>query len=52
MLGIIPELINNNKEFREKLRIIDSKSDKLKKENEVLKSKVSVAEKTVDPFDK
>ena len=40
------ELINDNKEFREKLSIIDSKFDELKKENEVLKSKLSVAEKT------
>ena len=40
------ELINDNKEFREKLSIIDSKFDELKKENEVLKSKVSIAEKT------
>ena len=34
------ELINDNKEFREKLSIIDSKFDELKKENEVMKSKV------------
>ena len=40
------ELINDNKEFREKLSIIDSKFDELKQENEVLKSKLSVAEKT------
>ena len=39
------ELINDNKEFREKLSIIDSKSDELKKESEILKSKVSFAEK-------
>ena len=41
------ELINDNREFREKLSIIDSKFDELKKENEVLKSKLSVAEKTL-----
>ena len=41
------ELINNKKKFIEKLSIIDSKFDELKKENEVLKSKVSVAEKTL-----
>ena len=40
------ELINYNKEFREKLSIIGSKFDELKQENEVLKSKLSVAEKT------
>ena len=38
------ELINDNKKFREKLSIIDSKFDELKKENEVLKSNVTVAE--------
>ena len=41
-----PEPVNDKNEFREKLSIIDSKFDELKKENEVLKSKVSVAEKT------
>ena len=40
-----PEAVNDKKEFREKLSIIHSKFDKLKKENKVLKSKVSVAEK-------
>ena len=40
------ELTNDNKEFGEKLSIIDSKFDELKKENGVLKSKVSSAEKT------
>ena len=45
MINKQTELINDNKEFREKLRIIDSKFDELKKENEVLKSKVSVPEK-------
>ena len=39
------ELINSNKVFREKLHITDSKFYVLKKENEILKSKVSVAEK-------
>lgn len=38
------ELINDNKKFREKLSIIDSKFDELKKENEVLKSNVTVVE--------
>ena len=46
MINKQTELTNANKEFREKLSIIDSKFDELKKENEVLKSKVSVAEKT------
>ena len=34
------ELINDNNEFREKLRMFDCKIDELKKENEILKSKV------------
>ena len=38
--------LNDKKEFREKLGIIDFKFDELKKENEVLKSRVSVVEKT------
>ena len=38
------ELINDNKKFREKLSIIDSKFDEPKKENEVLKSNVTVVE--------
>ena len=46
MINKKTELINDNKEFRKKLSIIDSKSDELKTENEILKSKVSVAEKT------
>ena len=45
MINKKTELINDNMEFRKKLRIIDSKFDELKKENEILKSKVSVAEK-------
>ena len=40
------ELINDNKEFREKLNLIEAKFDDLKKENETLQSKVMVAEKT------
>ena len=40
MINKQTELINDNKEFREKLSIIDSKFDELKKENEVMKSKV------------
>ena len=47
MINKQTELINNNKKFREKLSIIDSKSDERKKENEVLKTKVLVAEKTL-----
>ena len=47
MINKQTELINNNKKFREKLSIIDSKFDERKKENEVLKSKVLVAEKTL-----
>ena len=49
MINKQTELTNNNKEFREKLSIIDSKFNELKNENEVLKSKVSVAE-LFDPF--
>ena len=45
MINKQTELINDDKEFREKLRIIGSIFDELKKENEVLKGKVSVAEK-------
>ena len=41
MINKQTELINDNKEFREKLSI----KKELKKEKEVLKSKVSVAEK-------
>ena len=44
------ELINDNKKFREKLSIFDSKFNELKKENEVLKSKVSVAKEPHWPF--
>ena len=47
MINKQTELINDNKEFREKLSIIDSKFDEFKKENEVLKNKVSVAGKTL-----
>ena len=47
MINKQTELINNKKKFREKLSIIDSKFDERKKENEVLKSKVLVAEKTL-----
>ena len=39
------ELINNNKDFREKLSVIDLKFDELEKKNKALKSKASVAEK-------
>ena len=46
MINKQTDFINDNKEFREKLSIIDSKFDELKNENEVLTSKVSVAEKT------
>ena len=45
MINKQTELINNNREFREKQIIIDSKFDELKKENEVLKIQVWVAEK-------
>ena len=41
------ELINDNNEFREKLNIIDSNFDDVKKENEILESKVSVVAKTL-----
>ena len=46
MINKPTELINDNKDFREKLSIIDSKFDELKKENQVLKSKVSFQKKT------
>lgn len=46
MINKQTEPINDNKEFREELIIIDSKFYELKKENEVLNSKVLVAEKT------
>ena len=39
------ELINNNKDFREKISVIDLKFDELEKKNKALKSKASVAEK-------
>ena len=45
MINKQTELINNNKDFREKLSTTDSKFDELRKENEMLKSKASVAEK-------
>ena len=37
------ELINNNREFREKLNVLKAKFDNLKKENEILQSKVVIA---------
>ena len=40
-----PELINDNKEFREKLHVIEAKFHDLQKENETLQSKVMIAEK-------
>ena len=39
------KLKNDNKEFREKLNLIEAKFDDLKKENETLQSKVMVEEK-------
>ena len=39
------ELINDNKEFREKLNFIEAKLDDLRKENETLQSKLVIAEK-------
>ena len=39
------KLTNDNKEFREKVNLIEAKFDDLKKENETLQSKVMVAEK-------
>ena len=41
------ELIHDNKEFREKLNVIEAKFDDLKKENETLQSKFTIAEKTL-----
>ena len=40
------ELINDSKEFQEKLSRIEAKFDDLKKENETLQSKVMIAKKT------
>ena len=40
------ELINDNKEFREKLNAIKAKFDNLEKETETLQSKVMIVEKT------
>ena len=39
------KLTNDNKEFWEKLNLIEAKFDDLKKENETIQSKVMVAEK-------
>ena len=41
------ELINDNKEIREKLTLIEAKFDDLKKENETLPSKFMIAERTL-----
>ena len=40
------ELINDNKEFQEKLNTIKAKFDNLEKETETLQSKVMIMEKT------
>ena len=40
------ELINDNKEFQEKLNAIEAKFDNLEKETETLQSKVMIVEKT------
>ena len=37
------ELINNNRKFREKLNVLKAKFDNVKKENEILQSKVVIA---------
>ena len=37
------ELINNNRNFREKLNVLKAKFDNVKKENEILQSKVVIA---------
>ena len=39
------ELINDNKEFREKLNVIEVKYGDLKKQNETVQSKVMISEK-------
>ena len=44
------ELINDNKEFLEKLNLIEAKFNDLKKENETLQSKFMIAEKTLTIF--
>ena len=44
------EVINGNKEFGEKLGVIEAKFDDLKKENETLQNKVMIAEKTSTTF--
>ena len=40
------DLINDNKEFREKLNVIEGNSDDLKRDNKTLQSKFMIAEKT------
>ena len=40
------ELINDNKEFQEKLNAMEAKFDNLEKETETLQSKVMIVEKT------
>ena len=44
------ELINDNKEFWEKLNLIEAKFNDQKKENETLQSKVMIAEKLLRPY--
>ena len=44
------ELINDNKEIRENLTLIEAKFDDPKKENETLQSKFMIAEKLRRPF--
>ena len=46
MINKQTEPTNDNNEFREKLSITDSIFDKLKKENEILRKKVSAVEET------
>ena len=44
------ELINDNKEFQEKLNLIEAKFDDQKKENETLQSKVMIAKKLLRTY--
>ena len=44
------ELINDKKEIREKLNLIEAKFDDLKKENETLQSKFMIVERLRRPF--
>ena len=50
MINKQTELINDNKEFREKLSIIDSKFDERKKENSSKEQSIICRKNLADPF--